>query len=331
MERSPAMISCWVGDFLPRVCGVTLSSAMGSICGREAFHPSGHFCGPPLDTLQQVHVCPALRTPHVAAALRVRSRSAEQRDRITSFTTPVAPLRTQPEAVASKMDFLWICLILLAVVLPEGSLADLEKQRMGSGLEIYKKLFEVKRKDQMNALKNLIELNDINQQYKIIDIMLKGLFKVLEDSRAVLIAADVPPDGPFPQDEKLKDAYSHVVENTAFFGDVVLRFPKIVHHYFDRNSNWNNLIRWGIGFCNLTGVFEQGPHSQLLGLMAQELGISEKSPNYRNPFKADHSEFFPSADTFQKALREEEKRRRKEEKRKEIRKGPRISRSQSEL
>lgn len=62
-------------------------------------------------------------------------------------------------------------------------------------------------------------------------------------------------------------AYSHVVENTAFFGDVVLRFPKIVHHYFDRNSNWNNLIRWGIGFCNLTGVFERGPHSQLLGLV----------------------------------------------------------------
>lgn len=62
-------------------------------------------------------------------------------------------------------------------------------------------------------------------------------------------------------------AYSHVVENTAFFGDVVLRFPKIVHHYFDRNSNWNSLIRWGIGFCNLTGVFEQGPHSQVLGLV----------------------------------------------------------------
>jgi hypothetical protein len=28
---------------------------------------------------------------------------------------------------------------------------------------------------------------------------------VLEDSRTVLIAADVLPDGPFPQDEKLKD------------------------------------------------------------------------------------------------------------------------------
>uniref|UniRef100_A0A672TRK6 Coiled-coil domain containing 134 n=1 Tax=Strigops habroptila TaxID=2489341 RepID=A0A672TRK6_STRHB len=165
------------------------------------------------------------------------------------------------------MDLLFLCPFLLALLLSWGGFADLEKQRVDSGLEIYKKLFEVKRKDQMNALKNLIELNDINQQYKIIDIMLKGLFKVLEDSRAVLIAADVPPDGPFPQDEKIKDAYSHVVENTAFFGDVVLRFPKIVHHYFDRNSNWNSLIRWGIGFCNLTGVFEQGPHSQVLGLV----------------------------------------------------------------
>lgn len=49
-----------------------------------------------------------------------------------------------------------------------------------------KKLFEVKRKDQMNALKNLIELNDINQQYKIIDIMLKGLFKVSHSAGCTL-------------------------------------------------------------------------------------------------------------------------------------------------
>ncbi|XP_074076723.1 coiled-coil domain-containing protein 134 [Macrotis lagotis] len=172
-------------------------------------------------------------------------------------------------------------------------------------LEIYKKLFEVKRKDQMKALKNLIELNDVHQWYKIIDIMPKGLFKVLEDSRAVLQAADVFPDGPCPEDEKLKDAFSYVVENTAFFGDVTLRFPKIIHHHFDRNSNWNHLILWGISFCNQTGVFDQGTHSQLLGLMAQELGIDERSPDYRNPFTADQSEPIPGSDPFQKALKEE--------------------------
>ncbi|XP_040215568.1 coiled-coil domain-containing protein 134 isoform X2 [Rana temporaria] len=229
------------------------------------------------------------------------------------------------------MEPLQILSFLLFVLLTLGECSDTNKQKKDTAFDIYKKLFEVKRKDQINALNNLIELNDVNQQYKIIDIMLKGLFKVLEDSRAILIAAGVQPDGPFPEDEKIKDAYSHTVENSAFFGDVVLRFPKIVHHYFDRNSNWNNLIRWGIGFCNLSGIFNDGPHSQLLDLMSQELGISEKSPDYRNPFKTDNMEFLSNADAFQKALREEEKRRRKEEKRKEIRKGPRITRSRSEL
>ncbi|CAG01646.1 unnamed protein product, partial [Tetraodon nigroviridis] len=58
---------------------------------------------------------------------------------------------------------------------------------------------------QLNALKNLVELNDVNQQYKIIDIMLKGLFKVLEDSRQILVAANMRPDDPFPMDDKIKE------------------------------------------------------------------------------------------------------------------------------
>jgi len=38
----------------------------------EMFHPLDRFCGLPLDTLQQVHVSPLLRTPHLDAVLRVR-------------------------------------------------------------------------------------------------------------------------------------------------------------------------------------------------------------------------------------------------------------------
>uniref|UniRef100_A0A3B4A3H6 Uncharacterized protein n=1 Tax=Periophthalmus magnuspinnatus TaxID=409849 RepID=A0A3B4A3H6_9GOBI len=203
---------------------------------------------------------------------------------------------------------------------------DVHRPRHDSNLEIYKRLFETKRKDQLNALKNLVELNDINQQYKIIDIMLKGLFKVLEDSRQVLVAANMQPDDPFPMDDKIKEAYSHVVENTAFFGDVALRFPRIVHHYYDRNADWGGLLRWGLNFCNQTGVFTGGAHQHVLTLMSQELGITEKAPDFTNPYRTERDDV-----TFQKILREEEKRRRKEEKRKEIRKGPRISRSRSEL
>ncbi|MEQ2212475.1 hypothetical protein XENOCAPTIV_000157, partial [Xenoophorus captivus] len=62
-------------------------------------------------------------------------------------------------------------------------------------------------------------------------------------------------------------AYSHVVENTAFFGDVALRFPRIVHHYYDRNSDWGGLLRWGLNFCNQTGVFTGGAHQHVLTLV----------------------------------------------------------------
>lgn len=62
-------------------------------------------------------------------------------------------------------------------------------------------------------------------------------------------------------------AYSHVVENTAFFGDVALRFPRIVHHYYDRNADWGGLLRWGLNFCNLTGVFTGGAHQHVLTLV----------------------------------------------------------------
>ncbi|KAK4828525.1 hypothetical protein QYF61_026947 [Mycteria americana] len=38
----------------------------------EVFHPSDHFCGPPLDLLQQVHVFPVLRAPELDAVLQVQ-------------------------------------------------------------------------------------------------------------------------------------------------------------------------------------------------------------------------------------------------------------------
>ncbi|CAL8302009.1 unnamed protein product [Merluccius merluccius] len=217
--------------------------------------------------------------------------------------------------------------VLLAAALGPGALGA-DPAKHDNNLEIYKRLFETKRKEQLSALKNLVELSDVNQQYKIIDIMLKGLFKVLEDSRAVLLAANLQPEDPFPLEDKIKEAYSHVVENTAFFGDVALRFPRIVHHYYDRNAAWSAALRWGLRFCSHTGVFSGGAHQHVLTLMSQELGITEKTPDFINPYRTERDNVLHTAEAFQRLLREEEKRRRKEEKRKEMRKGPRISRSE---
>jgi len=39
----------------------------------EVFHPSDHFCGPPLDPFQQLHVLLVLRAPELDAGLQVGS------------------------------------------------------------------------------------------------------------------------------------------------------------------------------------------------------------------------------------------------------------------
>jgi len=43
-----------------------------------------HFCGPPLDALQQVHVSPVLRAPHLDTVLQVRphQRRVEGQDHL---------------------------------------------------------------------------------------------------------------------------------------------------------------------------------------------------------------------------------------------------------
>jgi len=50
----------------------------------ELFHPLDHFCGPPLDVLQQVHVFAVLRILHLDAVLQVRSHQcrAEGQDHL---------------------------------------------------------------------------------------------------------------------------------------------------------------------------------------------------------------------------------------------------------
>ena len=48
------------------------------------FHPLDHFCGHPLNALQQAHVSPVLRTPHLDAVLQVSSHQhrAEGQDHL---------------------------------------------------------------------------------------------------------------------------------------------------------------------------------------------------------------------------------------------------------
>ena len=61
--------------------------------------------------------------------------------------------------------------------------------------------------------------------------------------------------------------FSQVLENTAFFGDIIMRLPDITHDILHRNHEWELIMKWGIGFCNDSQVFVGGD-AKLLSLVS---------------------------------------------------------------
>ncbi|KAI0219625.1 coiled-coil domain containing 134 [Lamellibrachia satsuma] len=150
--------------------------------------------------------------------------------------------------------------------------------------DIYRKLFRQKRAVQLEAVRSMSSLDKYEKQYKMAQMLLQQMFKVMAESKLKLTEAGYLPGDPFPQEEPTRELFAHIVENTAFFGDLLLRLPDIIHDLLKRNHEWQILIHWSVAFANETGIYEQ-TDSKLLHLMAQELEILERDPDYINPYK----------------------------------------------
>ncbi|BFZ24351.1 hypothetical protein BsWGS_27390 [Bradybaena similaris] len=153
-----------------------------------------------------------------------------------------------------------------------------------SSFEQYKDLFAKNRATQLTGVKTLLQFGNNQQRFSLVQVLLKQLFKVLNSARQNLTEAVYFPGDPFPTNESTRNALSKVLENTALFGDIVLRLPDAVHSVYDREKEWQQLMAWSYNFCKDSGVFE-GTSEKLLHLMAQEVKIIPKEANYINPFK----------------------------------------------
>lgn len=183
-------------------------------------------------------------------------------------------------------------------------------------------LFKRRRAEQLEAVKGFKKFNSYEKQFSMIVVLAKKIFTVIESSRVLLEASDyIPGNSPFPKDETIRDALSNILENTALFGEIVLRFPEISHTVLKSNHDWSILYQWSIGFSNLTNNLLDKSTLTLINLVSQELNYIERDPNYRNPYRKQTSESTTS--NVQVNV--------KKKKRKEVKKGPRMSTGHVEL
>lgn len=179
------------------------------------------------------------------------------------------------------------------------------------------KLFKRRRAEQLEAVKSIVKISNYERQYSMITMMAEKVFAVVQESRALIESSYfIPGVSQFPKDENVKDALSNILENTALFGEIILRFPDIANLVLKTNNNWDILLQWSIAFSNQVKYLLDKSTIKLLYLVSQELNHIERDPNYVNPYRK-----IQQTNTMEET--KEEKKRKK--KRKEIKKGPRLT------
>ena len=54
----------------------------------------------------------------------------------------------------------------------------------------------------------------------------------------------------------MKLDFANIVENTMFFGDIVLRLPDITRQHLKTNDNFTELTRWSFNFIVDSQLFQ---------------------------------------------------------------------------
>nr|XP_039265151.1 coiled-coil domain-containing protein 134-like [Styela clava] len=222
---------------------------------------------------------------------------------------------------------LFLATIFSSIFADEAKL-DTESKKLQNGtktpIEIYRNMFKMKRRDQIRAIESLLIMDDVEKQHKMIGIMMKTIEKTIVKGKQILMEENYKAGDPFPEKIETKEGFSMVLENTALFTDLIVRFPFVAQRELKQNTDWKETIIWGKNVCEKSGVFTE-KHQKILHSLGQELKIDEPDPSYENPFKIK-----PEVDqkTEEERQKEYEDKKRKEKlaaKKKNKKSGPKLS------
>ncbi|KAL9973797.1 hypothetical protein ACROYT_G020300 [Oculina patagonica] len=202
----------------------------------------------------------------------------------------------------------------------EGSTEEKSSNKADKKMLVYRAIFKQKRAEQTFAAESILKLGDYSKQYKMVEIVLEKLFKVLQDARVKVTESGYIPGQAFPTEQAQLEALGNVLENTALFGDILLRLPDMTYRVYSKSKEWELLARWSVSFCNETQVYDE-TDSKLLNLMAQELRLVPRDPNYINPYRnIEHKENLKNEKSKQEEISKKDKKKKDKKKR-----GPRLS------
>ncbi|XP_017789101.1 PREDICTED: coiled-coil domain-containing protein 134-like [Habropoda laboriosa] len=164
-----------------------------------------------------------------------------------------------------------------------------ENNNSSSEIKVYEKLFKksfgYQRKEHMQVIKRLQKIDSYERLYKMIMVLGEKMIDVIEASKALIENGGFNPDNrTLPRNVTIQSAISTTLENTAFFGDIILHFPHITHRILRTQQIWNPIIHWSLNFMNRTKYLLDTETVERFHLVSQELNIVKREPEYFNPY-----------------------------------------------
>ena len=190
-----------------------------------------------------------------------------------------------------------------------------------SNPKICLQLYTQKRFEQLGAVKQLLDMPE-ERRNSMVRSVVEKITQVTEEARRGLEVKGFNVgqvfDVGFPEDdEESKNALALILENAAFLGDVLLRFPDEVGAIFSAHPEWKAHFEWCLDFMSRSRLVDEATE-RMMKLVMQELRLVERDENFVNPYRAQR----------RKQKRFEEPPPPKKKEKKKIKKGPRMSRGE---
>uniref|UniRef100_A0A1I7VU31 Coiled-coil domain-containing protein n=1 Tax=Loa loa TaxID=7209 RepID=A0A1I7VU31_LOALO len=197
------------------------------------------------------------------------------------------------------------------------------------GWPSHRTLFSVKRREHLNAVKSLMAMDEKKQEKLLLELVF-NIIKVMGNAKNIVEKANFKPNDTFPSEEQssLRDAIGNIVENTAFYSNLVLYFPTILLDRYKKDIDWQLLFAWAYKFTTTSRLHDDAAE-KLLDLVGQQLEIIPRRDDFHNPYdrKAIKEELQREAlRKMEEALREKQEQKKLDRKKKK--KKPSLSRNE---
>ncbi|KAH9497916.1 hypothetical protein DERF_013856 [Dermatophagoides farinae] len=191
-------------------------------------------------------------------------------------------------------------------------------------IELY---FRIKRKQQLNAVQTLLNYDRYDRQYQMVDKLFEKIFTIIDESQQQVINNsnyNIGDQLPLNQTEIVRNILQ-VIDNCAFFANIVLKLPDISRRLLDKrngkSNDWAQSYRWCLNFTTNSNIVDD-LSLKMFNLAAQQLNIVEKEADFLNPYEKKNQKSRTSSNSI---IKDPVDKKKKNSKTKSS-KGPRMSR-----